>query len=199
MFVDPNAIPDLISHIAIRLVSGITIATLLLVTADVVWSRMHWRQELRMSRQEIKEEAKQIEGDPLVKARMRSLALDRRRRNMIAAVSNATLVVANPTHYAIALRYLREEGGAPRVLAKGKDHIALRIREVAEEHDIPIIEDKALARSMYDSVEVDAMIPPEFYRAVAELIHFLHARGQRRAAVTLRDLPMLDEQCDELP
>ena len=96
MFVDPNAIPDLISHIAMRLVSGITIATLLLVTADVVWSRMHWRQELRMSRQEIKEEAKQIEGDPLVKARMRSLALDRRRRNMIAAVSNATLVVANP-------------------------------------------------------------------------------------------------------
>ena len=137
MFVDPNAIPDLISHIAIRLVSGITIATLLLVTADVVWSRLHWRQELRMSRQEIKEEAKQIEGDPLVKARMRSLALDRRRRNMIAAVSKATLVVANPTHYAIALRYLREEGGAPRVLAKGKDHIALRIREVAEEHEIP--------------------------------------------------------------
>lgn len=184
MFVDPNAIPDLISRIAIRLISGITIASLLLVTADVVWSRLHWRQELRMSRQEIKEEAKQIEGDPLVRARMRSLALDRRRRNMLAAVSNATLVVANPTHYAIALRYVREEGGAPRVLAKGKDYIALRIRQVAEEHDIPVIEDKALARSMYDSVEVDGMIPPEFYRAVAELIHFLHARRQLHAAVT---------------
>jgi flagellar biosynthetic protein FlhB len=184
MFVDPDAIPDLISRMAIRLISGITIASLLLVVADVVWSRLHWRQELRMSRQEIKEEAKQMEGDPLVRARMRSVALDRRRRNMLAAVSNATLVVANPTHYAIALRYVREEGGAPRVLAKGKDYIALRIRQVAEENDIPVVEDKALARSMYDSVEVNGMIPPEFYRAVAELIHFLHARRQPHAAVT---------------
>jgi flagellar biosynthetic protein FlhB len=183
MFVDPNAIPDLIAQIAIRLVSGITIATLLIVTADIVWSRRHWRQELRMSRQEVKEEVKQIEGDPLMKARMRSLALDRRRRNMLAAVSKATLVVANPTHYAIALRYVREEGGAPRVVAKGKDYLALRIRQVADEHHIPVVEDKALARSMYDSVEVDRMIPTEFYRAVAELIHFLHTRVQRRVAL----------------
>lgn len=181
MFVEPEAIPNLIAGIATRLIAGIAIATLLLVTADLVWSRVHWRQELRMTRQEVKDELKQIEGDPLMKARMRSLALDRRRRSMIAAVAQATLVVANPTHYAIALRYVREDGGAPRVLAKGKDIIALRIRQVAEEHNIPIIEDKALARSMYDSVEVDRMIPPEFYRAVAELIHFLRKHEPRRS------------------
>ena len=123
MFVDPNAMPDLINQMAMRFVAGITVATLLLVTVDVVWSRINWRKELRMSRQEVKDEAKQIEGDPLVKARMRSLALDRRRRNMIAAVSRATMVVANPTHYAIALRYVREEGGAPRRSRQGQGFI----------------------------------------------------------------------------
>ncbi len=183
VFVDPNAIPDLINQMAMRFVAGITVATLLLVTADIVWSRINWRRELRMSRQEVKDEARQIEGDPMVKARMRSLALDRRRRNMIEAVSRATMVVANPTHYAIALRYVREEGGAPVVLAKGKDHIALRIRAMAEENDIPVIEDKALARSMYESVEVDRMIPSEFYRAVAELIHLLQRHERRKAPV----------------
>jgi flagellar biosynthetic protein FlhB len=92
-------------------------------------------------------------------------------------------VIANPTHYAIALRYVRSEGGAPKVVAKGQDLIALKIREIAAEHDIPVIEDKALARSMYDHVEVDMMIPAEFYRVIAELIHFLNrshsaSRGQ---------------------
>ena len=181
MYVDPEAFPALIASLATRFVAGISIAILLLVTVDLVWSRAHWRQELRMTRQEIKEEQKQMDGDPLVKSRMRSLALDRRRRSMIAAVARATLVVANPTHYAIAMRYVRAEGGAPRVLAKGKDILALRIRQVAEEHNIPIVEDKVLARSMYDNVEVDRMIPAEFYRAVAELIHFLQKHEPRRS------------------
>lgn len=183
MLVEPDAIPGLILALANKLISGIAIAVLLLVVVDLVWSRIHWRQELRMTREEVREEMKQLQGDPLVKARMRSLALDRARRSMIAAVAKATLVVANPTHYAIALRYVREEGGAPKVLAKGKDLIALRIRQVAEENDIPVIEDKALARSMYNSVEVDRMIPPEFYRAVAELIHFLNKHEPRRRSM----------------
>ena len=102
---------------------------------------------------------------------------------MMAAVPKATLVIANPTHYAIALRYVREEGGAPVVLAKGQDLIALKIREIAENAGIPVIEDKALARSMYDHVEVSQLIPAEFYKAVAELIHFLQARGPARRPV----------------
>ncbi len=183
LFVDPNALPDLISQMAMRFVSGIAVATLLIVAIDLIWSRRIGRKELRMSRQEVKDEVKQGEGDPMLKARMRSLALDRRRRNMIAAVSRATIVVANPTHYAIAIRYVREEGGAPLVLAKGKDFLALRIRAAAEENNIPVIEDKALARSMYENVEIDRMIPPEFYRAVAELIHMLQRHARRRAPI----------------
>jgi flagellar biosynthetic protein FlhB len=133
-----------------------------------------------MTREEVKEEFRQSEGDPFMKARMRSLARDRARRRMIAAVQNATLVIANPTHYAIALRYLKEEGGAPLVVAKGKDLLALRIREMATRHEVPIFEKKELARAMYDLVEVDKMIPQEFYRPVAELIHFLQTLGSRR-------------------
>jgi len=183
MFLEPGALPEVIVAVVLRLLSGLAIAALLLVAADVLWSRVHWRNELRMTRQELKEELKQIEGDPLIKSRLRSLALDRRRRSMIAAVPKATLVVANPTHYAVALRYIREEGGAPRVVAKGKDLLALAIRQVAEQHDIPVFEDKALARSMYDAVEVDRMIPAEFYRAVAELIHILHRHDRPRAPI----------------
>jgi flagellar biosynthetic protein FlhB len=97
---------------------------------------------------------------------------------MLAAVPRATVVIATPTHYAIALRYNREETTAPMVLAKGTDLIALRIRETAERHGIPVVEDKALARSMYDFVEVDKMIPPDFYRAVAQILFFIFTRSK---------------------
>ena len=100
---------------------------------------------------------------------------------MMGNVPRATLVIANPTHYAIAIRYVREEGGAPLVLAKGQDLIALKIREIAEGTGIPVIEDKALARSMYDHVEVSQLIPAEFYKAVAEIIHFLQSRRTPKA------------------
>ena len=181
MSLDPDAIPDLILMIAMRLLMAVGVVTILLLAVDLIWVRMHWRRDIRMSKQEIKEEMKELEGDPLKKARLRSLALDRSRKSMIAAVPRATLVIANPTHYAIALRYVREEGGAPLVLSKGKDLIALKIREIAEQHSIPVVEDKLLARSMYDSVEVDRPIPPEFYKAVAELIHILYAKSSRKA------------------
>lgn len=180
MFMEPSAIPSLILSISLRLLAAVSVATIMLVAADLVWSRLHWQRELRMTRQEVKDEFKQAEGDPLLKARRLSLARDRSRRRMIASVPRATLVIANPTHYAIALRYSREETGAPMVLAKGKDLIALKIREVAEDYDIPVVEDKVLARSLYDAVEVDQMIPAEFYRAVAEIIYFL--RGKRPGA-----------------
>jgi flagellar biosynthetic protein FlhB len=103
---------------------------------------------------------------------------------MIAAVPRATLVIANPTHYAVALRYVREEGGAPFVVAKGQDLIALKIRHVAEENGIPVVEDKLLARSLYESVQVDKVIPSQFYKAVAEIILFLMVRGNSAAART---------------
>jgi len=182
MFLEPEAIPDMILGFTLRILAAISIAMTVLTAADWFWTRFHWRTQLRMSKQDIKDEVKQQEGDPLVKSRLRSIALDRSRKRMIAAVPRATLVVANPTHYAIALRYVREEGGAPVVLAKGQDLIALKIREIAEQNDVPVIEDKALARSMFKSVEVDQPIPPVFYKAVAELIHFLYAQDKRRRA-----------------
>ena len=118
-----------------------------MTAADVVWTRVFWHNELRMTREELKEEHKQSDGDPIVKARLRSLSRDRARRRMLQAVPRATLVITNPTHYAVALRYVREEGGAQLVVAKGKDLIALRIREVAAESGIPIVENKPLARN----------------------------------------------------
>jgi len=178
MFLPPHALPELVVTMAIRLFLAVLAATVLLVIVDLVWSRFNWRRELRMSRQEIKDEQKQAEGDPIVKARLRSLARDRARKRMMSRVPEATVVIANPTHYAIALRYVRTENQAPLVVAKGQDLIALKIRKIAQEHDVPIVEDKLLARSLYDKVEVDQHIPPEFYRAVANVILYLMSRGK---------------------
>jgi flagellar biosynthetic protein FlhB len=96
------------------------------------------------------------------------------------------VIIANPTHYAVALRYVREEGGAPLVLAKGRDLIALKIRETGEAHGVPVVEDKPLARSLHDSVEVDQLIPPQFYRAVAEIIYYLHLRKTGKSVAGMR-------------
>lgn len=180
MYTDPAALPEMILTIAMRIVAAICITTILLVALDLAWSRFHWRRELRMTRQELKDEHKQAEGDPLVKARLRSLARDRSRRRMIASASKASLVIANPTHYAVALRYRRDENPAPLVLAKGADAIALKIREIAEQNNIPVIENRALARALYEAVQVDQVIPGEFFRAVAEIIYFLQSRQSPR-------------------
>ena len=173
MFVDPIGLPEFLLTLSVRLVSAVSVATIALVAGDLVWSRLKWQRDLRMSRQEQKDEFKQLEGDPLVKAKMRSLAQDRLRRQMMAAVPRATMILANPTHYAIALRYDQGENEAPMVLAKGKDLIALRIREIAEKHRIEVVIDQAPDPAMYDQVEVDRAIPAEFYRAVANLLVYV--------------------------
>ncbi len=178
MYVEPFAVPVTMQGVAARLLSGIVMISVLLAIADVAWSRYSWRKQLMMTHQEIKDEQKQSDGDPLVKSRLRSLAKDRTRRRMMAAVPQATLVVANPTHYAIALKFRRGRDDAPIVLAKGKELLALKIREIAGQHAIPVIEDKPLARSMFDAVEVNQMIPEEFYEAVAKLIFYISAKDR---------------------
>ena len=182
MFVQPTAIADRMLQMVVRLLSGIAVAFLLLAAVDLVHSRISWRKRMRMSRQDVKDEVKQSEGDPIFKAKRRSIALDRARRRMIGAVPRATVVIANPTHYAIALRYVREEGGAPIVVAKGQDLLALKIREIAEQNGIAVVENKPLARSMYDHVQVDSAIPPKFYKAIAEIIHFIQSREALRSS-----------------
>ncbi|WNJ91297.1 EscU/YscU/HrcU family type III secretion system export apparatus switch protein [Bosea sp. 685] len=176
MLQDPSTIPELVLTIATRLLSAACVATIVIVAADLVWTQKSWRRSLRMTKQEIKDEHKQAEGDPILKSRRLSLARDRARSRMMAAVPRATMIIANPTHYAVALRYVPEEGGAPLVLAKGIDLIALKIREIAEANDIPVIEDRVLARSLHASVQIDQMIPPEFYKVVAELLCLVYAR-----------------------
>ena len=182
---DPGTLPERILALAVRTIAAVLVATLAVASADLVWSRILWRRDNRMSKHEVKEELKQAEGDRMVKARLRSLRLDRARKRMLSAVPRATMVVVNPTHYAVAMRYVRSEGGAPMVLAKGVDLIALKIRAIAEAHEIPVVEDKPLARSLYAAVEVERPIPAEFYRAVAEIVHLIQQRksawAQRRA------------------
>jgi flagellar biosynthesis protein FlhB len=184
LHVELSAIPRLTLNLALGIISSFAIGVLVLAIGDILWSRFFWRSELRMTRQEVKDEIKQTEGDPLIKMRLRNIARQRLRRRMIQQTPRATFVVTNPTHYAVALRYIREEGGAPLVVAKGKDHLALAIRKIAVEYGIPLYEDKLLARSLYESVEVDQLIPPEFYKAVAEIVFHLFIRGkQSRPAV----------------
>jgi flagellar biosynthetic protein FlhB len=176
---DPGDLPSIIMREIVELLLLLFVATAVLLVADLFYTRFSWFEKLRMSRDELKREVKEMEGDPILKARLRSIALDRNRRRMMAQVPKATLVIANPTHFAVALRYVREEGGAPMVVAMGQDLIALKIREIAEASNIPVFEDKALARSLYQSVKVDQMIPPAFYKAVAELIHLINTSKQR--------------------
>ncbi len=182
IFADPADLPQRLLWLCVKVTSAVTLCMLALAGADLVWTRIHWRRDLRMSRHDLKEEMRQAEGDRMMKARFRSLRLSLMRRRMMKAVPRATMVVVNPTHYAVAMRYVRGEGPAPLVLAKGVDAVALKIREIAEENDIPIIEDKPLARTLYDATQVDKHIPAEFYRAVAEIIHMIQGAAGSGAA-----------------
>ncbi|MGO4684455.1 EscU/YscU/HrcU family type III secretion system export apparatus switch protein [Hyphomicrobium sp. 2TAF46] len=180
---DPAAILRLSQKSVALLLTSLAILSFVLLLFDLPITHILWRRSLRMAPQEVKDERKQSEGDPHIKARRRSIARSRARQRMLHAVPRATLVIANPTHFAVALRYVRSEGGAPRVVAKGQDLVALTIRKIAEENDIPVIEDKALARSLYAKVSVDQMIPVEFYKAVAEILLRLQARRNRTGPV----------------
>ncbi|MDL2404877.1 flagellar biosynthesis protein FlhB [Rhizobium calliandrae] len=180
---DPETIFARLSTIVQRILTIVLLATAVVGIADVLWTRYHWVDQLKMTKQEVKDEFKQAQGDPIVKSRQRSVARDRARRRMMKQVPRATLVIANPTHFAVALRYVREENDAPIVVAKGQDLIALKIREIAEANGIPVFEDPPLARSMFAQVSVDSVIPSVFYKAVAELIHRIYAAQSNRKRV----------------
>ncbi|MFI4936127.1 MAG: flagellar biosynthesis protein FlhB [Caulobacterales bacterium] len=142
---------------------------------DFVWQRQRFAVRMRMTKEEMKEDYRQSEGDPMIRARLRQIRMERARRRMIQAVPKATVVVVNPTHYAVALRYEQGQTPAPECVAKGVDAVALRIRATAEEHRVPVVEDPALARALYSAVEVDEIIPQAHYEAVAKIIGFILA------------------------
>ena len=152
-----------------------------IVALDVLWVRYQHTRSLRMSKQEQRDEHKESEGDPHVKGRRRQLQRARSRQRMMAAIPTATVVVTNPTHYAVALAYERGGRGAPRVVAKGVDEVAARIREAAREHRIPLVASPPLARALY-RVELEAEIPAEHFQAVAEIVAYVWRLGRRAAA-----------------
>lgn len=162
---------------------GVRIAVLMaaLAAADYGYQWWEFQKKLRMTHQEMKDELKEREGNPLIKQRQRSLAMQRARRRMMAEVPKASVVVTNPTHFAVALTYDREKAPAPYVAAKGAQYMALKIREVAREHGVPIIENKPLARALYKQVKVGQIIPSQFYKAVAEVLAFVFLLKQRKA------------------
>jgi flagellar biosynthesis protein FlhB len=157
---------------AARLMLAALLAFGALAALDIVWVRWRHLRQLRMTRQELKEELKDSEGDPQLKARRRSLQESRARRRMLAAVPKAAVVITNPTHYAVALHYEQGQSAAHRLVAKGVDSMAARIRAAAEEHGVPIVSNPPLARALY-RLEPDTEIPPEHWQAVAEVIAYV--------------------------
>ncbi len=162
---------------------GSTLATLLWRAAglflvvgvlDLLWQRHRYTNQLKMTKQEIREEAKESDGNPHLKARVRRLQRDLLRRQMMKEVPKATAVIVNPTHYAVAIKYTVDGTTAPRVVAKGKNYLAARIKKVAMEHEIPIVENPPLARALYGAVDVGQEIPSNLYRAVAEILAYIY-------------------------
>ena len=164
---------DFIHHVVVLLIFTVTIAVLVIAIADYAYQRYAHLKKLRMTKQEVKDEYKQTEGDPLVKSRIRQIRMERARHRMMENVPKSDVVIVNPTHYAVALQYKMETMDAPVVVAKGLDNLALRIKALAEENDVPIVENPPLARALFASVEIDQAIPPEHFKAVAEVIGYV--------------------------
>lgn len=167
------AIGQEIMALSWRLAIGVIAVLTVIAIADFTYQKMSFIRSMRMSKQEVREEYKQVEGNPVFKSKLRQIRTERARKRMMAAVPTASVVVTNPTHFAVALQYEVNSAGAPRVVAKGADLIAARIRELAREHDVPIVENPPVARALYAAVEIDEEIPAEQYKAVAEIISYV--------------------------
>jgi flagellar biosynthetic protein FlhB len=170
-------VPDMmhyLGHLAFRMALGATVVMALVAILDFLYQRFEYMKNLRMTRQELKEEFKQTEGDPVIKSRLKQIRQERARQRMMAAVPKADVIITNPTHYAVALQYEEDKMRAPVVVAKGADIIALKIRELGELNKVPIVENPPLARALFTTVELDQEIPLEFYKAVAEVIGYVY-------------------------
>jgi flagellar biosynthesis protein FlhB len=168
-----EAMPHELYKMMLKLLIGVLGLVTVMAMFDYAYQRFSFMKSMRMSKQEVKEESKQSEGDPIIKARLRAIRMNRARKRMMAAVPKASVVVTNPTHFAVALSYEMGASGAPKVVAKGADLVAFKIREIAQEHDVPIVENPPLARALFANVEIDREIPPEHYKAVAEIISYV--------------------------
>lgn len=175
----PESIPGLLRHDALRILMAICLITIPIAVFDNIWKRMSFAKKQRMSQKELKDEHKQSEGDPMVKAKRMQLARRRIARPIRQAVPEATIIITNPTHFAVALRYVRGVDIAPVCVAKGTDLAAARIRAIAHEHEIPVMENRPLARALFAGAELDQPIPEEHWPLVADLIGYIMALRQR--------------------
>ncbi|MDD4556354.1 MAG: flagellar biosynthesis protein FlhB [Alphaproteobacteria bacterium] len=170
---DTIAILSFIHKVVVMLIFTMVIAVFVIAIADFLYQKFSHLKKMRMTKQEVKEEYKQSEGDPLVKSKIRQIRHERARQRMMDNVPKADVIIVNPTHYAVALEYKMDTMEAPKVVAKGVDHLALRIREMGEANDVPIVENPPLARALFASVELDDYIPSEHFKAVAEVIGYV--------------------------
>jgi flagellar biosynthesis protein FlhB len=180
VMVDPELLLGLVRTLALKLFGAVVAILAVMAAADYLFQYRQWFERHKMSRRELREELKQSDGDPKIKARIRQLRAGRAKKRMIAAVPKATVVITNPTHFAVALQYERGMN-APLCVAKGIDSLALKIREVAIDHGVAIVENPPLARTLHAAVEIDSEIPAEHYKAVAEVIGYvMRLSGARR-------------------
>lgn len=178
---------ELLHKVAVKILVSVVAVVAFMAAADVLYEKFEHSKKLRMSKEDIKDENKQSEGDPHVKARLRAIRTERARQRMMQAVPTSDVVITNPTHFAVALKYETGSMGAPVLVAKGVDEVARRIRECAEENDIPIVENPPLARALHAGVELDQEIQAEHYQAVAEIIAYVMGlKGKRTPLRTER-------------
>lgn len=181
-FINPDIGQSLfeLENLFLRMMIAVLSILFFLAIIDYIFQRKEFMKTMRMSKQEIREEYKQTEGDPHIKGKLKQLREQKARQRMMQAVPTADVVITNPTHYAVALKYDLEEMNAPVMVAKGTDKVAERIKEVAKENNVPVVENAPLARALYGSMEVDQVIPREQYKAVAEIISYVfRLKGKR--------------------
>ncbi|MDR1577233.1 MAG: flagellar biosynthesis protein FlhB [Deltaproteobacteria bacterium] len=175
------AIGYLVMSIAVELFFKTCLLLLILAAMDYGYQRWQFMQDMKMTKQEVKDEYKQIEGDPIVKNRIRQAQREASKKRQLNQVPNSDVVITNPTHYAVALLYDQTQAPAPVVVAKGQDFMALRIKDIAKEAKVPIVENRPLAQALYRSVEVGQVIPAEFYKAVAEVLSYIYrVKGRKK-------------------
>ncbi|QEZ88562.1 flagellar biosynthesis protein FlhB [Aliarcobacter cibarius] len=177
---DTNSTLKSIVDLSIYFILTILFIIIIFAIMDFYFTKFYYMKSLKMSKQEIKDEYKNMEGDPQVKGRIRRIQMQMAQKRMMSNVPSADVIITNPTHYAVALSYDNEKNKAPVVVAKGIDFIAIRIKEVARENDIPIIENPALARSLFEQIDLDREIPNDFYKAMAEIFSYVYELKRKR-------------------
>ena len=175
----PEGLLAYLPRVGLKMLIRVSVFIVILAVLDYAFQRWEYERKLRMTRQELKEELKEREGNPQIRARIRSMQRQMARHRMMAEVPRADVVITNPVAYAVALSYVQSEMEAPTVVAKGKGHLARKIKEVASEHSVPVVEQKLLARALYEAVEIGQLIPVELYKAVAEVLAYVYRLKHR--------------------